>query len=151
MKLASEITHRDEIIHDAVVRDIAEHRFGLPEWEVTTMPVDAGLPAVPDIMATFGDSVVAVGEVEVGDVCSKRAQHWKALGDSCVRFYLYVPDSSVEMTCRLISEHKIACAGLRSYKYNGKLEIEPVYFENAVCRDDDHPWWMAIGGTEKSC
>jgi hypothetical protein len=155
VKLASDFELQDQILHERVVNEIAEHRFGLPEWQVTTMPArlpsEAGWSAIPDIVATHGDAIVAVGEVAVGNICSEQALHWKELGKSCVRFYLYVPDDMGAAACQLISEHEIVCAGVRTYKYNGKLEIEALHLDEVRCQDDDHPWWVGLGGGGSSC
>jgi hypothetical protein len=152
LKTASEITG---VPHELVVRDIADHRFGIDDWSVTTfpskLPVSCDLAAMPDIVATEGDHVVAVGQVETGQICAKQAIHWKELGESCVRFYLYVPDEEVEAAQGLISKHNVACAGLRSYHYNGKLEIRAIHLADAACKEDDHPWWVALGGSDHNC
>jgi hypothetical protein len=152
LKLASEVGLHTDTVHDRVVRDIAEHRFGLDEWTVTTRPdtlaENAQLQVVPDILATHEGDVVAIGQVAAGDICEEQAKYWKALGDSCVRFYLYVPAEHVETACRMINEHEVACAGLRKYKYNGKLEIEPVYLDAPVDHSSDHPWWTRLGAGE---
>lgn len=155
MKTASDIAAHSEVAHDLVVRDIANNRFGLDEWTITTLPTElpagAALAVIPHIIATHEDSIVAVGQVETKDFSSKQALKWKALGESCVRFYLYVPESKIEAACRLISEHDIACAGLRSFHYNGKLEIRPIHLDDVPCKDDDHPWWVALGGSDQVC
>jgi hypothetical protein len=115
----------DQLMHDRVVREVAAERFSLDDWEVTTnFAADGGSPGDigPDITAMHGASVVAVGEVETaGTICEERARHWKRLGEECVRFYLYVPEGAEEEAVRLISEHEIACAGLRSYSCNGRV------------------------------
>ncbi len=152
MKLASEVDLHNDIIHDRVVQDIAAHRFGLDGWNVLAkpekLPEGAQLGAVPDILATENGDVVAVGHVAAGDICEEQARKWKALGDSCVRFYLYVPDEQVEAAQQMIRKHEVMCAGLRSYRYNGKLEIEPVCLDMVDDREDSHPWWAKLGSDD---
>lgn len=140
----------DKTAHDEVVRDIATNRFGLDEWTISTHTgMTSG--ATPDIVATNSDQVVAVGEIETGPVCDERARKWKAFGESCARFYLYVPEASVKEAAELIAKHNVMCAGLRTFQYNGKLEIKPVYLEDVRIKEEDHPWWMGLGSNEGIC
>lgn len=146
----------DHLLHDRVVRDVAEARFGLEDWDIVTNPGWAGDGALegvaPDIVARHSMQVVAVGEVEtIGTLSEERAELWKAFGQSCARFYLYVPEGTEEETARLIANHEIACAGLRSYSHDGTLTVRPVHIEGVGCNDNDHRWWVAIGGGDKIC
>jgi hypothetical protein len=151
VRFAQEELAEECLLHDQVVRDIVEERFGLEDWDVATNPELMG-PAAPDIVARHSVQVVAIGEVETAStLCHERAKLWKAFGQSCPRFYLYVPEGSEEETARLIANHQVACAGLRSYSYNGKLTVKSVRLEGARCREDDHPWWVAIGGGDRIC
>lgn len=140
----------DKAMHDRVVREVAEQRFAIEDWEVRTNLGAAG-PAVPDIVAIHSNSVVAVGEVETSQtICEERVAHWQEFASSCVRFYLYIPEGTEEETARLISKHNVTCAGLRRYSRNGKLDIKRVLAKSVRCRDDDHPWWVTIGSAD-SC
>lgn len=137
-------------LHDQVVCEIAANRFGLDEWTVFTRAAENG-DSVADIVATHRQEVVAIGEVETGAICDERARRWKSLGESCVRFYLYVPEGLERKAAELIVKHGVSCAGLRSYKLNGKLEVKSVHIEDAMFKSDDHPWWLALGGGSITC
>jgi hypothetical protein len=132
---------QDQMLHDLVVREVAESRFGLDGWDVQT---HAG-GGSPDIVAMNLCQPVAVGEIETaGTICEERAQQWKEFGKSCVRFYLYVPEGAEEETARLIAKHQVGCAGLRSYSRNGKLTLRSVHLDNVLLEGEDHPWWSEI-------
>ena len=143
----------DQTLHDLIVDQVAQARFGIDDWDVATntSPDNRELPnkILPDITARSHNKVVAVGEVETHDtITEERAKQWKSFGSSCVRFYLYVPQGAEEETMRLISKHQVECAGLRSYSMNGRLSLNPVYLDNSLCRDDDHPWWNTLGSCD---
>ncbi len=133
----------DQILHDSVVNGVAETRFGLDGWSVTANTDDCN---TPDIVARNMERVVAIGEVETGDTLTdQRAQQWKEFGQSCPRFYLYVPKGTERLAKELIAAHKVECAGLRAFEMNGHLEVRSIYIENPICRDDNHPWWTSAG------
>lgn len=145
MTIAPETTLIDRTLHDLVVDQVAETRFNLDDWDVIT---NTSLDISPDITAKSHDRLVAVGEVEThSTITEERAKQWKSFADSCVRFYLYIPEGSEEEASRLISKHKVECAGLRSYSMNGHLSLAPVYLDEVRRRDDDHPWWNALGSS----
>ena len=144
MAIATDITRPDLSTHDKIVSEVANTRFDIDGWQVVTE--NGHRNGSPDITAISQDILVAVGEVETQETISdERALKWKAWGDSCVRFYLYVPEGAEGEAIRLISKHRIACAGLRSYSQNGKLEVNSVPMDNVHCKEDDHPWWVEIG------
>lgn len=141
----------DQLLHDEIVREIALNRFALDEWKVTTnlIPSTGEISSEdgPDIIATHSNAVVALGEVETeGTICKNRAKQWKEFGDSCVRFYLYVPEGVEDEAVRLIAEHDVHCAGVRTYCISDKLELKPVCVESLPSMEDNHPWWVAVGG-----
>ena len=135
--------------HDQIVRDIAAARFDCDEWDVVVngrcTPDGRAEVEVPDIVATNCSRIVAAGEVETFDsITDEQARRWKEIGESCVRFYLYIPEGTEKEVARLAAKHEVECAGIRSYSYNSRLEIKAVHIENPRCRDDDHPWWLAL-------
>lgn len=141
--------------HDTAVDYLAATRFNLDGWKVKTntcsKPGYIYESAVPDIVAENQDKIVAIGEVETFETLSKeRALQWKSFGESCVRFYIYVPEGAEEIASQLIKENKVSCAGLRSYNLNGKAEVNQVYVDLPNCPVDDHPWWISIGSSDNS-
>lgn len=145
----------DHLLHNQIVHEVAANRFGLDGWEISTnLALSTGdiIQSIsPDIIATHSDEVVAVGEIEtIGTICENRAKQWKEFGDSCVRFYLYVPKGAESEAVRLIAEHDVHCAGIRTYCFNDELDLKPVYIDTPISRDDDHPWWASIGGCDSN-
>ncbi|MBI2842289.1 MAG: hypothetical protein HYX78_02705 [Armatimonadetes bacterium] len=156
MGLVQDVVVRELIPHDQLVREIAELRFGLDNWEIVTntdsRKRDGIEAALPDIVARCNSSVVALGTVETEETVSDdRATTWKTIGESCARFYLYIPEGAERETVLLIKKHRVLCAGLRSYSLNGKLEVNPVHVDGVECGEDDHPWWVALGGADNTC
>jgi len=144
-----------DALHDRIVNEVARARFGLDGWNVTTNGVSSGEKTgdvdVPDVIATSDSRIVAIGEVETLETISdKRALRWQSFGESCVRFYLYIPDGAEDEAIRLIRKHGVHCAGLRSYSLNGKLDLRQVRLTNVPLTDDDHPWWLTLGGCDNA-
>lgn len=153
MALVYNETSRDLLIHDRIVTEVAETRFGLDMWEVSTnLQSDSSERdvVVPDIVASNSKQVVAIGEVETFDTITKeQAMKWKCLGEVCSRFYLYVPEGTQDETARLVAEFDVACAGIRVYSYDERLEVRPVHVPVRT-REDDHSWWLKLG-RERAC
>ncbi|MDO8683816.1 MAG: hypothetical protein Q7N50_10085 [Armatimonadota bacterium] len=142
--------------HDEAVRLIADHRFGLTDWSVGINPVaeqnhpigDNGTPAYPDIVARCDDGIVAIGEVETSESISEEEAHqWRELARLCGRLYLFVPEGMEDEAARLIEDHQIHCAGLRTYsiKNSETVLIESVPMSNGRAKWNDHPWWTNLG------
>jgi hypothetical protein len=139
----------EQVLHDQVVLGVAETRFSFDDWSVVANTLSDTDDIIPDIVAEHSRQVVAIGEVETFDTVSEeRALYWKSLGQSCPRFYIFIPEGSEKEAIKLISKHKIECAGLRSYRLNGHLEIRSIHLDDVICREDDHPWWQAIGSCD---
>ena len=140
---------KEQVLHDQVVLGVAETRFSLDDWCVVTNTLSDTDDIIPDILAENSQNVVAIGDVETFDTVSEeRALYWKSLAQSCPRFYLFIPEGSEKEAVQLITKHKIECAGLRSYKLNGHLEIRSIHLDNIESREDDHPWWQSIGSCD---
>lgn len=147
MSHTSELTTQDYCIHELMVDAVVKSRFNLDGWNVTTNPRSEN-DNVPDIVAKNQDEVVATGVVETSSTISEeRALQWKLFGKSCVRFYIFVPEGAEETAADLITKYKVECAGLRCYSMNGHLDVKPVYLKEISCRDDDHTWWLSLGGS----
>lgn len=145
-----------QTIHDLAVSRLADSRFRLDGWTVRTNTCSkAGYifeSATPDIVAESQGQTVAIGEVETLETISpERAEQWKSFSESCVRFYIYVPEGAEETATRLIAEHNVVCAGLRSYSLNGKIEVRQIDLDGVCCKSDDHPWWLSIGSSDCNC
>lgn len=138
------------IVHDLTMREmitseIAKSRFNLDDWHITINPrlLDG---QVPDIVAKHSDDVVAVGAVEtLAHHFNDRVSHWKSFGESCARFYLFVPEGTEHSAAELLREHEVSCAGLRSYSVNGQVDIKSVHLDDVSHKEDEHPWWSALG------
>lgn len=142
--------------HDLAINRLAATRFNLDGWNVKTntcsKPGYIYESATPDIIAESHDKIVAIGEVETLETLSpERALQWKSFGESCVRFYIYVPEGAEMIASRLIAEHKVECAGLRCYSLNGKADVRQIHLDLQNCPTDDHPWWISIGSSDNSC
>jgi hypothetical protein len=132
--------------HDEAVVKLAEARFAIDGWEVTTNVGDGGGEAA-DIVAVNDGRVVAIGEVETSEsVSDGEAEQWKRFGQASPRFYLFVPEGCESAAAELLDTHEVACAGLRCYSYsNGQIRVKSVEYRNGRCRPDDHPWWQSLG------
>ncbi|MEN6371109.1 MAG: hypothetical protein ABFD64_03765 [Armatimonadota bacterium] len=142
--------------HDLAVSRLADSRFCIDDWTVRTntcsKPGYIFESATPDIVAECDGRVVAIGEVETMETISQeRAEQWKSFGETCVRFYIYVPEGAEETTARLIAKHKVMCAGVRSYSLNEENETKRVDLDQVCCNTDDHPWWLSLGSSDYNC
>jgi hypothetical protein len=145
-----------QTVHDTAVRNLADTRFCLDGWTVKTnacsKPGYIFESATPDIVAESQGEIVAIGEVETFETIShERAEQWKSFGESCVRFYIYVPEGAEEKAARLVTEHNVMCAGLKSYSANGETKVSRIDLDQVCTRADDHPWWISIGSSDNRC
>lgn len=141
MTLVQDWTAQDQTLHDLVVQEVADARFSLDGCDVRICSDNGS----PDIVAMNCCQPVAIGEIETADtICDKKAEQWKEFGNTCARFYLYVPEGVEEETARLIAKHQVGCAGLRSYSRNGKLTLTSVHLDDISLAGEDHPWWSEI-------
>jgi hypothetical protein len=141
-------------MHEMITCEIAKSRFNIDDWHITTnsrISENHGTDTfVPDIVARHSDDIVAIGSVEIHTTpLDDRVGHWKNFGESCPRFYLFVPEGTELSAAELIKQHKISCAGLRSYSVNGHVDIKSVHLDDVLHREDEHPWWSAIGGSDQ--
>jgi hypothetical protein len=143
-----------QLLHDALVEQIATTRFGLKGWNVVTNPGvakdDGHLGIRPDIVARQDSEIVATGQVETHETANlDEVNRWKSMGQLCPRFYLFVPEGTEQAVANLLSEHEVACAGLRAYSNTGnELRVRSVWFKNGHSSEDTHEWWLRLGGGE---
>ena len=147
---------RSQAAHDIAVKLIAEERFDIPEWQVALNPasernealVNGQFALYPDIVAKHAEEIVAVGEIETPEsVCDAEADQWRALGESCPRMYLFVPEGMEEVAAYLIEKYGVSCAGLRKYSIgpDNDLRVESVAISDGRVGFDNHPWWRRLG------
>ena len=122
--------------HDAIVRAIANQRFGFPNQEhpgwrtyvnepEKTMGVGNAYPVYPDIVVVDGpnNTLVMIGEVETEEtVTSEHAAQWSDYGSKCGTFYLYVPESTLATARNIVAASQVRIAGLRSYSVSQQGE-----------------------------
>jgi hypothetical protein len=136
--------------HDRAVRQIAANRFPFPgqaDWPadyvtLTNQSVQRrGVPGpqgteYPDIVVIDGKGEIReIGEVEL-DVSESHLERWARASAACdqkttsgVRhFFVYVPPGSETETLRLLDEHQISYAGVRTWTLDaeGTVQIDPI-------------------------
>jgi hypothetical protein len=137
--------------HDRVVRFIAANRFPFPgqaDWPADNVTIinDAeprqGISTptgihYPDIViASTAGEVREVAEVET-EVTPERARMWawaSAASDTKTKtgvhhFFVYVPAGQEDEARRLLAEHRISFAGLRTWEIDaaGRIRIAPIF------------------------
>ena len=143
-------------VHDIVVKLIADHRFDVGDWKIVINPAAESNDAIEhddglicaDIVARFGDDVVALGEVETAEsVSDEEVAQWLELAHVCSRLYLFVPEGSEQVAAELIEKHGVRCAGLRAYalRDDDTVSVQSVFVRNGHSKWNDHPWWMNVG------
>ena len=136
--------------HDLAVQYIAASRFPFPDQQdwpagyvtLTNQSVKRrGVPGpegtdYPDIVVINGRGEIReIGEIEL-DVADAYAGRWSRASAACdnkttsgVRhFFVYVPPGSEADAIRLLEEHKISHAGIRTWAVSddGAVAIDPI-------------------------
>lgn len=142
--------------HNRALTDIVRARFGFPTEDYPTFRTHVNVPhptmAVqgPDGAIRYPDIVVTefphntakiVAEVETDDTASAESalQKWSPYSQLGVPFYLYVPLEVIDQAKRLLKEHRIKVAGLRSWRHIvGQRDIDIVNIS------DSHPIEFAL-------
>jgi hypothetical protein len=144
-------TDVEQNLHDQTVRKIALSRFDVEDWQVSANygPNTNG-KYVADIIACNTGKLVALGEIETqSTITDTEAAEWKEFGDSCSRFYLFVPEGTEDQAMNLIEKHQVVCAGLRCYSIDGDdVNVKGIAFQNGHSSCKDHQWWSDLGKTQ---
>jgi hypothetical protein len=136
--------------HDLAVRYIAANRFPFPDQQdwpadyitLTNQSVKRrGVPGpdgtdYPDIVIINGRGEIReIGEIEL-DVAEAYAGRWARASAACdnkttsgvQHFFVYVPPGSEAEAIRLLDEHQISHAGVRTWAVSaeGAVTIDPI-------------------------
>lgn len=119
--------------HDVAVANVA-HKMRVAVWEVhanvgpgprRTLPVPGRPDVTPDIVAfeKHTHRLAAIGAVETAATLAAGAAEWKLYQMLAPRFFIYVPQESLDEALRLCRRHTIPYTAVRVYYYNARNQF----------------------------